>query len=272
MRKARLMLSPIAVLAVSFTLSAQTDEKPAFPKEFRRWAHVKSVLVGPQSVAFATEGGIHHIYANGKALEGYDSGKFPDGSVIVYDLLETKDVAGNTIEGPTRRVDVMLSDDLAISQKLANRFNADLNLVRGHNYLVEQSVGLYPTSGCCTDYAFSRHIVDPSKSKIYSFTIEWGRNTGNDQMSFQPLWPEMENIIQEVDAGLIGMPCDNEPTTEQVICQIRELARFFEELTDSIHEISAELVRLREELGIKESSINQWLGSPAQRVRSRKPN
>jgi len=68
------------------------------------------------------------------------------------------------------------------------------------------------------------------------------------------------------------MPCDNEPTTEQVICQIRELARFFEELTDSIHEISAELVRLREELGIKESSINQWLGSPAQRVRSRKPN
>ena len=105
----------------------------------------------------------------------------------------------------------MLSDDLAISQQLANRFNADLNLVRGHNYLVEQSVGLYPTSGCCTDYAFSRHIVDPSKSKIYAFTVEWGRNVGNEQLSFQPLWPEMANIIQEVDAGLIGMcisaPC-----------------------------------------------------------------
>jgi hypothetical protein len=107
-RKAIMMFSPIAVLAVSFTLSAQTDETPTFPKEFRRWAHVKSVLVGPQSIAFATEGGIHHIYANGKALEGYDSGKFPDGSVIVYDLLETKDVAGNTIEGQTRRVDVMV--------------------------------------------------------------------------------------------------------------------------------------------------------------------
>jgi hypothetical protein len=107
-RKAIMMFSPIAVLAVSFTLSAQTDETPIFPKEFRRWAHVKSVLVGPQSIAFGTEGGIHHIYANGKALEGYDSGKFPDGSVIVYDLLETKDVAGNTIEGQTRRVDVMV--------------------------------------------------------------------------------------------------------------------------------------------------------------------
>lgn len=107
-RKAILMFMPIAVLIVGFALSAQTDETPSFPKEFRRWAHVKSVLVGPQSKAFATEGGIHHIYANEKALQGYDSGKFPDGSVIVYDLLETKEVAGNTIEGQTRRVDVMV--------------------------------------------------------------------------------------------------------------------------------------------------------------------
>jgi Cytochrome P460 len=108
MKKAMLTLAPIAVLIVSFALSAQTDEEPSFPKEFRRWAHVKSVLVGPQSPAFATEGGIHHIYANDNALEGYRSGKFPDGSVIVYDLLETKEVAGNTLEGQTRRVDVML--------------------------------------------------------------------------------------------------------------------------------------------------------------------
>ena len=108
MRKAILMLASIAVLIVSFALSAQTDEAASFPKEFRKWAHVKSVLVGPQSAAFATEGGIHHIYANDKASEGYDTGKFPDGSVIVYDLLETKEVAGNTIEGQTRRVDVMV--------------------------------------------------------------------------------------------------------------------------------------------------------------------
>lgn len=108
MRKAILKLSPFAVLAVGFALWAQVDETSSFPKEFRKWAHVKSVLVGPQSNAFATEGGIHHIYANDKALEGYNSGKFPDGSVLVYDLLEIKEVAGNTIEGQTRRVDVMI--------------------------------------------------------------------------------------------------------------------------------------------------------------------
>ena len=108
MRKAILMLAPIAVLIVSFRLPAQTPETSSFPKEFRRWVHVKSVLVGPQSAAYATEGGIHHIYANNKAMQGYDSGKFPDGSVIVYDLLKTAEVAGNAIEGQTRRVDVMV--------------------------------------------------------------------------------------------------------------------------------------------------------------------
>ena len=102
------MLAAPLVFAASFSLWAQLDDAVPFPKEFRRWAHVKSVLVGPRSAAFATEGGIHHIYANDKALEGYDTGTFPDGSEIVYDLLETREVAGNTIEGPTRRVDVMV--------------------------------------------------------------------------------------------------------------------------------------------------------------------
>jgi hypothetical protein len=107
-KKSMLMLLATVVFAGGFSLWAQLDDTAPFPKEFRTWAHVKSVLVGPHSAAFATEGGIHHIYANVKALAGYDTGEFPDGSVIVYDLLETKEVAGNTIEGPTRRVDVMV--------------------------------------------------------------------------------------------------------------------------------------------------------------------
>ena len=110
MKKNAPLLFVVAVFAGSFSLWAQLDDNIPFPKEFRKWAHVKSVLVGPQSAAFKTEGGIHHIYANDKALEGYDTGKFPDGSVIVYDLLEVKEVTGNTIEGPTRRVDVMVKD------------------------------------------------------------------------------------------------------------------------------------------------------------------
>jgi hypothetical protein len=75
------------------------------------------VPVGSQSAAFATEGGIHHIYVNDKALEGHTSGKFPD--VIVYDLLETRVIAGNTIEGPTRQIDVMVKRASPIAQPAA---------------------------------------------------------------------------------------------------------------------------------------------------------
>lgn len=108
MKRSIVLLLAAAISSGGSSLRAQLDDAAPFPKEFRKWAHVKSVLVGPQSAAFVSDGGIHHIYANEIALEGYETGKFPDGSMIVYDLLETKEVAGNTIEGPTRRVDVML--------------------------------------------------------------------------------------------------------------------------------------------------------------------
>jgi hypothetical protein len=81
-----------------------------YPTGFRRWAHVKTVLVGPQSPFFQDSGGIHHIYANEKAIEGYATREFPDGSVLVFDLLGTKEKDGVTGEGDRKRVDVMLKD------------------------------------------------------------------------------------------------------------------------------------------------------------------
>lgn len=113
MKRDTTLLFAVAVFACGLSGSAQLEDTALFPAEFRNWAHVKSVLVGPQSAAFATEGGIHHIYANKEALEGYKTGKFPDGSVIVYDLLETKEISGITTEGPTRRIDVMMKQSEA---------------------------------------------------------------------------------------------------------------------------------------------------------------
>lgn len=88
-----------------------TEERTNQLPEYRGWTHVKSVLTGPKSKAFATEGGIHHIYANEKALAGLKTGQFQDGSVLIYDLLEVKEKDGMTIEGPRRRTDVMVKDE-----------------------------------------------------------------------------------------------------------------------------------------------------------------
>lgn len=83
-------------------------------------------------------------------------------------------------------------------KELANTFARSLEKVRGTKYTVEQSFGLYPTSGAGDDYAFSRHFVDESKNKVYSFTLEFGKD------DFQPQWSEMKEIIIDVCSGLVG--------------------------------------------------------------------
>jgi carboxypeptidase T len=73
--------------------------------------------------------------------------------------------------------------------------NVALSAVRGRSYTVQQSVGLYPTSGTTDDYMLSRHIVDPTKRKIYGFTIEFGQE-------FVPAYAEMRWIMADVSAAL----------------------------------------------------------------------
>jgi hypothetical protein len=94
----------------ALSLRAKTEDAVPYPTGYRQWAHVSSGLVGPQAPGFAANGGIHHIYTNNKGLEGYRTGQFPDGSVLVADFLETKENNGITTEGARRRIDVMVKD------------------------------------------------------------------------------------------------------------------------------------------------------------------
>ena len=55
-------------------------------------------------------GGIQHIYANEKGMEGYRTGRFPEGSILVYDLLKTEDDDYRTNEGARRFTSVMVKD------------------------------------------------------------------------------------------------------------------------------------------------------------------
>ena len=89
---------------------AAPDATVPYPNGYRKWVHIGTTLVGPQSPFFASSGGIHHIYANEKAVKGYETGTFSDGSIVVFDLLDTKELNGATIEGPRKRIDVMVKD------------------------------------------------------------------------------------------------------------------------------------------------------------------
>jgi hypothetical protein len=86
-----------------------------FPDDYREWTHVKTTLVGPESPSFDSNGGYHHFYANAKAMEGYRTGTFPDGSILVDDGLKAVEKAGVMTEGGRRRLAVMVKDSRAFA-------------------------------------------------------------------------------------------------------------------------------------------------------------
>jgi len=101
----------LAMIALAVAgLAATEPPEVAYPDGYRLWTHVKTASVDPGSPAFAHFGGLHHIYANKPAMAGYSSGKFADGSVLVFDVLEWKAGQGATTTGARRILDVMRKD------------------------------------------------------------------------------------------------------------------------------------------------------------------
>lgn len=107
-----ILLTIVFISGMSLNFRPPADAPVPYPEGFRKWNHVKTGLIGPNSSAFKTTGGFHHIYANDRAMEGYASGHFPQGSIFVFDVIEGNEKDGNTIEGNRRHVDVMVKDSL----------------------------------------------------------------------------------------------------------------------------------------------------------------
>lgn len=79
------------------------------PADYQSWRHVKTQVI-QEGPGFARFGGMHHIYANDRALQGLRTRRFEDGAVFVAEFRELvrKD---NVIDaGTIRIVDVMLFD------------------------------------------------------------------------------------------------------------------------------------------------------------------
>jgi hypothetical protein len=100
------------ICASTISDSLHDDQVVAYPSGYRMWTHVKTGLIGPQNPNFQFSGGYHHIYANAKAMQGYSSGSFPEGSVLVFDVLNTKEQNGNTAEADRKNMGVMAKDSI----------------------------------------------------------------------------------------------------------------------------------------------------------------
>lgn len=101
----------VVTLGLLATLSAGAGgpgaRKVAYPEGYRLWTHAKSQIVTPSHPRAQSIGGLHHIYGNALAIEGYKSGSFADGSILVFDLLELREEDHLMVEGARRRLSVM---------------------------------------------------------------------------------------------------------------------------------------------------------------------
>ena len=98
----KLVVAFIAVAMSSVVLGSNKTVKPvAYPEGYRDWTHVKSLAItSPTHPLFDPFGGLHHIYANGKALNALKGiAPYSDGATLVFDLFAAEDQ-----EGVLRRV------------------------------------------------------------------------------------------------------------------------------------------------------------------------
>ena len=124
--KIRALFFAITV-ALSTILFAQTaaPTSPApevlYPDGYRRWMHVTSVVSpakknamgapADEAKAPAPHGLVHHLYANELALEGYRTGHFPEGAVLIADWFALEEARSGLVQGARQSLDVMIRDN-----------------------------------------------------------------------------------------------------------------------------------------------------------------
>ena len=107
---ALVLVSLVGVVAWQPSASRGGEAPVPYPDGYREWTHVKSALAGATRKGASNAGSFQHIYANTKAMAGYRTRAFPEGSIVVFDWLEFRETGGTFAEGPRRQVDVMMKD------------------------------------------------------------------------------------------------------------------------------------------------------------------
>ncbi len=103
-----LNLALMALLTAAFGAKAIGDSAGVdYPSGYRAWQHVKTMIIQPGHPLEDPFGGIHHVYANSKAMSGLTGGQYEDGAVFVFDLLGYDDSNQTIVETQHKRLDVM---------------------------------------------------------------------------------------------------------------------------------------------------------------------
>ena len=136
---------------------------------------------------------------------------------------------------PTTHREYMRPSDRLRFQTVSQRIVDSIRAVRGRNYTPEPIRSIYPTgaSGTSSDWIYSRHILDPSFHKTYSFALETGPNTANLAEDFHPSDPTKLSLIKrDTKAAILAL-------VEQSVCAIDFIGTTMSDQTAAVESIRA---------------------------------
>lgn len=107
-----LMLAVVAGVARARGAESAASRAVPYPDGYRGWLHLKSMaIVSAEHPLHESFGGIHHVYVNPAGAAAARAGKpYPDGTVIVFDLLAAAPEGGAIAEGSRKFIGVMRKD------------------------------------------------------------------------------------------------------------------------------------------------------------------
>lgn len=154
----RTLCIPLIAAASALAVYAADPAPVAYPTGFQAWRHVKSMILHHGHPLYDSFGGLHHLYANPKAVAGYQTGKFPDGSVIVFDLAEASTGGNATQEGPRKIVGVMVKN----SARYRDTGGWGFEGFKG-NSQTDRAVGANAKTAC-----FACHLAQKDNDYVFS--------------------------------------------------------------------------------------------------------
>jgi hypothetical protein len=156
----RTVLTVIVIFAAVGGSKAFGDHQGVeYPTEFRTWQHVKSMIIQPGHPLEDPFGGIHHIYANSKAMSGLTSGKYEDGACFVFDLLAYDDSNKTIVEQERKRLDVMQFDSEQFSETGGWGFDTFVGDSETERLVQDVTTACYAchTGAKTSNYVFSKY-------------------------------------------------------------------------------------------------------------------
>ena len=118
MKKTLRVLAWIVMIAImaSFKTKRFTPEDVPYPEGYRSWNHIKSGMLGHNHPNVHYRG-FNHVYANDLAMKGFETGTFPEGTILVVDVIEASVVNENyTAEGKRHHMDVLQKDSVRFTE------------------------------------------------------------------------------------------------------------------------------------------------------------